>query len=469
VNQLYENQLVRKGDACFTELHFRNIKPTFMQEKARKGTRDNGRVSTVEMQIAARARNYPDEALTNLHQFIDEALLHECYGILNKQSASGVDHQTWKDYNQERKERIPQLLTAFKSGSYKAPHIRRVYIPKEDGKQRPLGLPTMEDKLLQTAVSKVLTPVYEQLFYDGSYGFRPGKSQHQALEELFKEVSFKRKRYIIDADIKNYFGSINHARLREVLDLKIKDGVIRKMIDKWLKAGILEESQVVYPTEGTPQGGTISPLLSNIFLHYVLDDWFIKQIQPLLKGESFLIRFADDFLLGFTTDEDAKRVMGVLGKRFEKYGINLHPEKTKLITLTDKDKDQGQDTFDFLGFTHYMSKSRKGKPILKRKTSRKKLRAALVRMNKWIKENRHSPFLEGLIADLNRKLRGYYQYYGVTFNSRAIVIYHARVKRMLFKWVNRRGAQEHLSWERFALRINVWSPLEKPKIYHKFF
>ena len=434
-----------------------------------RSTRDKGRVSTVEMQIAARARNYPEEALTNLHQFIDEELLHECYGILNKQSASGVDHQTWKDYDQDRKDRIPQLLTAFKSGSYKAPNIRRVYISKEDGTQRPLGLPTMEDKLLQTAVSKVLTPVYEQLFYDGSYGFRPGKSQHQALEELFKEVSFKRKRYIIDADIKNYFGSINHTRLREVLDLKIKDGVIRKMIDKWLKAGIQEESQVLYPTEGTPQGGTISPLLSNIFLHYVLDDWFIKQIQPLLKRESFLIRYADDFLMGFTNEEDAKRVMEVLGKRFEKYGIILHPEKTKLIKLDGKDVDTDHTTFDFLGFTHYLGKSLKGRQILKRKTSRKKLRGALVRMNKWIKENRHSPFLEGLIADLNRKLRGYYQYYGVTFNSRAIVIYHERVKRMLFKWVNRRGARESLTWEQFALRINVWSPLEKPKIYHKFF
>jgi RNA-directed DNA polymerase len=297
------------------------------KEKAKRSTRDEGKMSTVEMQIAERARNYPEEAITNLHQFIDEEFLHECYGTLNKQSASGIDEQTWKDYNELRKERIPQLVTAFKSGTYRAPNIRRVYIPKEDGKQRPLGLPTMEDKLLQTAVSQVLTPIYEQIFYNGSYGFRPGKSQHQALEELFKEVSFKGKRYIIDADIKNYFGSINHARLREVLDLKIKDGVIRKMIDKWLKAGIQEEGQLVYPTEGTPQGGVVSPLLSNIFLHYVLDDWFIKQIQPQLKGESFLIRFADDFLLGFTMEEDARRVMEVLGKRFEKYAIRLHLRK----------------------------------------------------------------------------------------------------------------------------------------------
>lgn len=438
------------------------------KEKAKRSTRDEGKMSTVEMQIAERARSYPEEAITNLNQFIDEEFLHECYKILNKQSASGVDQQTWSDYNQERKERIPQLLTAFKSGTYRAPNIRRVYIPKEDGKQRPLGLPTMEDKLLQTAVSKVLTPIYEQIFYNGSYGFRPGKSQHQALEELFKEVSFKGKRYIIEADIKNYFGSINQARLREVLDLKIKDGVIRKMIDKWLKAGIQEEAQVFYPTEGTPQGGSISPMLSNIFLHYVLDEWFIKQIQPLLKGESFLIRFADDFLLGFTNEEDARRVMEVLGKRFEKYAIKLHPEKTKLIKLDAKDENQEQDTFDFLGFTHYMSKSRKGKRILKRKTSRKKLRGALVRMNKWIQENRHSPFLEGLIADLNRKLRGYYQYYGVTFNSRQLRTYYEKVTRMLFKWINRRGARGHLSWEKFCLRINVWSPLEKPKIYHQY-
>lgn len=436
-------------------------------QQAKGSTRDKGKMSTVEMQIAARARSYPKEALTNLHQFIDEEFLHECYELLNRQSASGVDHKTWKDYNDERKERIPQLLGAFKSGSYKAPNIRRVYIPKEDGSQRPLGLPTMEDKLLQTAVSKVLTPVYEQMFYDGSYGFRRSKSQHQALEELFKEVSFKGKRYVIDADIKNYFGSINHAKLREVLDLKIKDGVIRKMIDKWLKAGIQEESQVEYPKEGTPQGGTISPLLSNVFLHYVLDEWFIKEIQPLLSGQSFLIRFADDFLLGFTREEDAQRVMAVLGKRFEKYGIVLHPEKTKLVKLDGQDEDEGPTTFDFLGFTHYMGKSLKGKRILKRKTSRKKLRGALVRMNQWLKENRHCS-LEELVADLNRKLRGYYQYYGITFNSRQMANYYAQVQRLLFNWVNRRGAQQRLTWQRFSLRIHVWSPLEQPRIYHKF-
>jgi RNA-directed DNA polymerase len=429
-------------------------------------TRDKGKMSTVEMQIAERSRRYPGEALTNLQQFIDGEYLEECLNLLNKQSASGVDGQSWKMYNEERKERIPELLKGFKSGTYRAPHIRRVYIPKGEGKHRPLGLPTIEDKVLQTAVSKILTPIYEGVFYDSSYGFRPGKSQHQALEELFQEVNFQGKRYIIDADMENYFGSINHGFLREFLDRKIKDGVIRKMIDKWLKAGVLEDDQVVYPTEGTPQGGTISPLLSNIYLHYVLDEWFKEEIQPRMKGKSFVIRFADDFLLGFTNGDDARRVMEVLPKRLGKYNLKLHPEKTKLIEL-DGTKDCDQRGFDFLGFTHFMGKSRKGKFILKRKTSGKKLRASLQRMTEWLRFNCHGR-LENVIAEVNQKLRGHYQYYGITFNSRQIGIYYETVKRLLYKWTNRCGGQRQLSWERFVLRAEVWSPLLKPRICHSY-
>jgi group II intron reverse transcriptase/maturase len=463
VNQLYENQSVRKGDACFTELHFRNIRPP-QEKKKMRSTRDKGKMSTVEMQIAERSRRYPGEALTNLQQFIDEEFLEECLSILNKQSASGVDGQSWKAYNEERKERIPELLKGFKSGSYRAPNIRRVYIPKGDGKQRPLGIPTIEDKVLQTAVSKILMPVYEGIFYESSYGFRLGKSQHQALEELFKEVSFQGKRYIIDADMENYFGSISHQWLREFLDRKIKDGVIRKMIDKWLKAGVLEDDQVRYPTEGTPQGGSISPLLSNIYLHYVLDEWFKEEIQPLLKGKSFLIRFADDFLLGFTDGEDARRVMEVLPKRLGRYNLKLHPEKTKLLELDGT--QEGKRGFDFLGFTHYMGKSMKGNSILKRKTSGKKLRASLQRMNDWLKFNRHDR-LEHLIAELNLKLGGHYQYYGITFNTRKLDCYYETVKRLLHKWSNRCGSRK-LSWKQFILRAEVWSPLLKPRIYHSY-
>jgi RNA-directed DNA polymerase len=421
---------------------------------------------TVEMQIANRARSHPKDALTNLHEFIDEGMLHLSFEELNKNAASGVDGETWRSYDKRRSERIPQLLAEFKSGKFKAPNIRRVYIPKGDGKFRPLGLPTVEDKVLQKAVTDVLTPVYEQIFHTSSYGYRPGKSPHQGLEKLFSEVSFKNKRYIIDADMQNYFGSINHQCLREFLDQRIKDGVIRKMIDKWLKAGVLENGQIAYPTEGTPQGGTISPLLSNVYLHYVLDEWFNEQIKPLLKGDSMLLRFADDFLLGFTDRDDAMRVMQVLPRRLGKYGLTLHPEKTKLIELVEGKKQQDR-TFDFLGFTHYMSTSRKGKPILKRKTSSKKMSASLKRMDDWIKANRHVGVKE-LIVRVNQKLRGYYGYYGITFNSRKLKSYYEQTKRKLHKWLNRRGGKRCWNWDKMTKLTTEWIPLLKPKIYHSY-
>lgn len=421
-------------------------------------------MSTVEMQIAARSREKRG-ALTNLHQFIGMDHLYTSFNQLNKKSASGVDGETWQSYEKRREERIPQLLTAFKSGSYRAPSIRRAYIPKGDGKMRPLGLPTIEDKLLQMSVTRVLQPVYEEVFYDCSYGFRPGKSQHKALDQLFQEVSFKGMRYIIDADMRDYFGSIDHSQLRDLLDRKIKDGVIRRMIDKWLKAGVLEEGQLIYPKSGTPQGGTVSPVLSNVYLHYVLDEWFIEQIQTKLRGRSFIIRFADDFLLGFTHKEDAERVMKVLPHRLDKYGLTLHPEKTQLISLAGD--DEGQKTFDFLGFTHYMGKSKKGKAILKRKTSRKKLILALNRSNEWIKRNRHIP-VKNLIEQLNVKLVGHYRYYGITFNSRSLNNYLLRVEAQLFKWLNRRGGKNSYTWEEFNKMKTEWIPIAKPKIYHKY-
>lgn len=422
---------------------------------------------TVEMQIANRARSYPNEALTNLHDFIDEGLLHLSFEELNKKAASGVDGETWVSYGEKRIERIPALLSGFKSGQYRAPNIRRVYIPKGEGAYRPLGIPTVEDKVLQKAVTDVLTPVYEQIFHPTSFGFRPGKSQHQALEMLYKEVSFKNKRYIIDADMQNYFGSINHHCLREFLDQRIKDGVIRKMIDKWLKAGVLENGQITYPTSGSPQGGTISPLLSNVYLHYVLDEWFIKQIQPMLKGESFLLRFADDFLLGFTNKSAAMRVMEVLPRRLGKYGLTLHPEKTRLIDL-EEGEGQQRDTFDFLGFTHYMSKSRKGTTILKRKTSRKKFSATLKRLDEWLKFNRHMGVRE-LILQLNQKLRGHYGYYGITFNSRKLKSYYEQATRTLHKWLNRRGGKQTAwNWDKVTKLTKEWMPLLKPKIYHSY-
>lgn len=423
-------------------------------------------MSTEELQIAERARKHKHTALTNVSQFIDEAMLRKSYHSLNKNSSPGIDGKYWHNYSLESEFRIPELLSEFKSGKYRAPSIRRVYIDKGKTGKRPLGIPTIEDKILQESVRRVLAPIYEEDFKDFSFGFRKGYSAHQAIEYMFREVSFNGLHYIIDADIKNYFGSISHSVLREFLDLRVKDGVIRRTINKWLKAGILEDKQLQYPKEGTPQGGLVSPLLSNIYLHYVLDEWFAEQIQPLLKGRSFIVRYADDFVLGFDNSHDAKRVMEVLLKRFEKYNLELHPDKTKLIDLRSK-RGEGERSFDFLGFTHFLGASRKGKMILKRKTSSKKLSMSLQKVHDWIKINRHRK-LKDLIFELNLKLRGHYNYYGITFNSRRIKGFYHQVRRILQRWLNRRGGRSVWNWERYNRLVTEWIPLLKPSIYHSF-
>jgi group II intron reverse transcriptase/maturase len=424
------------------------------------------KMSTVELQIAERARKHKHTALTNVSHVIDEAMLTQSYRSLNKNSSPGVDGKYWHNYSLEAQFRIPELLTEFKSGMYRAPSIRRVYIDKGKTGKRPLGIPTIEDKILQESVRRVLTPIYEEDFKDFSFGFRKGYSTHQAIEYMFREVSFNGLHYIIDADIKNYFGSINHAQLREFLDLRVKDGVIRRMLNKWLKAGILEDKQLHYPKEGTPQGGLVSPLLSNIYLHYVLDEWFVGQVQPLLNGRSFIVRYADDFVLGFDNACDARRVMSVLPKRFNKYKLELHADKTKMINLRSK-RGEGDRSFDFLGFTHFLGATRNGKVVLKRKSSSKKLRLSLEKIQVWIKKNRHRKLKE-LIFELNLKLRGHYNYYGITFNSKGIHAYYYHVRRILQKWLNRRGGRSVWNWERYNLLVSQWIPLLKPKIYHSY-
>lgn len=421
-------------------------------------------MSTNELQIAARAIKHKGEALHSLNQFIDEALLERCYRHLNKNSSSGVDGENWYEFGINATIRIPELLRKFKTGEYKAPNIRRVYIPKGDDDKRPLGIPTIEDKVLQAGVRSVLEPIYEKEFKNFSYAFRPNRSTHQAIDYMTRKITFDGIRYIIDADLKNYFGSIAHGLLREFIARRVNDGVIKRMLNKWMKAGILEEGEVTYPTEGTPQGGIVSPLLSNIYLHYVLDEWFSGQIQPLLKGNSFIVRYADDFILGFSSKEEAMQVMEVLPKRFGKYKLSLHPDKTKLIDL-ECEAGEGERSFDFLGFTHYRSKGRKGNPVLKHKTSSKKLTKSITQTEEWIKENRHRKLKE-LITELNVKMRGHYNYYGITFNKKGITCFYIEICNRLHKWLNRRGGKTIWTWERFFLLINKWFPLMRPKLYH---
>ena len=424
------------------------------------------KMSTVELQIAERARKYRGEALYNFHHFIDAPLLQECYEKLNKKSAWGIDGKTWQQYGLEFPERCDSLLDEFKSGRYRAPAIRRVYIPKDKHGQRPLGIATIEDKVLQASVRKVMEPIFEEEFKPFSFGFRPGCSQHQAIDYMSEQVSFQGMHYIIDADIKDYFGSINHGILREFLDKRVKDGVIRKMIDKWLKAGVMEGGNISYPEEGTQQGSVISPLLSNIYLHYVLDEWFSEEIQPLLKGKSFMVRYADDSVLGFSDKSDAEKVMEVLPKRFAKYGLTLHPEKTKLIDLNSQ-RGGSDRSFDFLGFTHFLGRSRKGLKVLKRKTSSKRLTRAIVNISKFIKLNRHLKLRE-LIAAINIKLRGHYSYYGITFNYYSLSRFRFEVVRSLYKWLNRRGGKRKWNWDNVTFLVEQWYPLVKPLIYHSY-
>jgi len=423
-------------------------------------------MSTVKLQIAERARKFKGEALYNLHHFIDAPLLQESYEQLNKKSAEGIDGKSWLQYGLEFTERRTSLLAEFKSGRYRAPALRRVYIPKDKHSQRPIDIATTEDKVLQKGVLSAIEPIFEEDFKPFSYGFRPGRSQHQAIDYMFKKVSFEKMHYIIDADIQNYFGSINHGNLRDFLDKRVKDGVIRRMIDKWLKAGIMKSGNIEYPEHGTQQGSVISPILSNIYLHYVLDEWFSEQIQPLLKGKSFIVRYADDFILGFTDKTDADRVMEVLPKRFAKYELTLHPEKTKLIDLNSKRGRTGR-SFDFLGFTHFLSESRKGNKVLKRKTSSKRLTKAIVNISNFIRLNRHTKLKE-LLARINVKMRGHYLYYGITFNSKGICCYYVQVRRTLYKWLNRRGGKRKWNWESFSLLVDKWIPLVKPLIKYSY-
>ena len=311
---------------------------------------------TKQQWIAEQAREHPDRVFTSLHHLIDIDWVSEAYRRTRKDGATGIDGVTAADYAKDLEANLESLLSRIKSGSYRAPPVRRHYIPKADGTKRPLGIPTFEDKVAQRAILMLLEPIYETDFLPCSYGFRRGRSAHDALNELRTGIIEQRQRWVIDADISKYFDSITHSHLRSFLDLRIKDGVARRMIDKWLKAGVLEEDALHRPVAGTPQGGVISPMLSNIFLHQVLDEWFENVAKPRLHGRCQLVRFADDFVIAFEDRHSGKRMFDVLGKRLGRYGLTLHETKTRYVDFRRR-RPYGRHwmasatTFDFLGFT----------------------------------------------------------------------------------------------------------------------
>ena len=421
-------------------------------------------VSTKQERIAELAKQTPPMSFTSLNHFLDEGWFMEAFKRLKKDRAAGVDHESVSDYGENLEENIHDLIDRAKSGSYFAPPVKRVYIPKANsGEKRPIGIPTTEDKLLQRAVVMLLEPIYETDFLDCSYGFRPGRSPHDALARIRDVIMGMGGGWVLDVDVSKYFDNLDHTHLREFLRLRVSDGVIRKLIDKWLKAGVLSESGLSYQDKGTPQGGVISPLLSNIYLHYVLDSWIEEVVKPLLVGPCELVRFADDFVLIFKHRADAEKVFEVLPKRLSKYGLAMHPDKTRLVWFSPYGKDN-PETFTFLNFTHYWGKSRKGRWVVKRKTSGKRFSKAVGDIHDWCRKNRHLK-VKDQHRILSAKVRGHYNYFGIKGNYRSLARYLYEVCRKWRYWLNRRNRENRMPWERFVILLERY-PLPKPRIMH---
>jgi RNA-directed DNA polymerase len=430
-----------------------------------------GSVSTRLQRIAELARESPGMAFTTLAHHVDIEFLRAAYDLTRKDGAVGVDGQTAEAYAADLEGNLASLLDRFKSGDYYAPLVRRVHIPKGDGtKTRPIGIPTFEDKVMQRAVAMVVAAVYEQDFLECSYGFRPGKSAHQALEALWRSTMKMNGGWVVEVDIRSFFDTLEPGHLRAFLGRRVRDGVLRRTIDKWLKAGVLEEGRVTRPEAGTPQGGVISPLLANIYLHEVMDRWFRDEVQPRLGGGSFMVRYADDLVVVCELESDARRVLEVLPKRFGKYGLELHPEKTRLVRFgrpKDEDEGPGPGSFDFLGFTHHWAKSRTGKWVVKRKTAGSRLSRALKAARVWLRSHRHKE-VATQHRSLVRKLLGHYAYYGITGNAPSLSRFMHEVRREWRKWLGRRSQRAALSWERFGQLLSRY-PLPPIRVVHSIY
>ncbi len=431
-------------------------------------------VSTKQQRIAELAKQSPQMGFTSLAHYIDLRWLYEAYLRTRKDGAVGVDGQTAADYAADLGGNLRSLLERAKSGTYRAPPVRRVHIPKGDSttETRPIGVPTFEDKVLQRAVVLVLEAIYEQDFLPCSYGFRPGRSAHQALDTLWQQLMGMGGGWVVEVDIRKFFDTLDHAHLRALLKRRVRDGVLLRLIGKWLKAGVLEDGEHSFPTTGSPQGGVISPLLANVYLHYVLDVWFEEEVKPRLQGRAFLIRYADDFVLGFAEEADARRVLDVLPKRFGKYGLTIHPEKTRLVDFrsrrrADRTAAAGAaqaGSFDLLGFTHVWGRSRKGTWVVKRRTAPRRFRRAVTKIGQWLRFNRHQPVAEQH-QTLWQKLRGHFAYYGITGNGEALRRFRDAVARLWRKWLMRRKRHGFIPWTRF-LRLLARYPLPPPVPVH---
>ena len=428
--------------------------------------------------IAKVARERPQEKFTSLAHLINEEMLTICHKEMDGKKAAGIDAVTKQTYDKNLEPNLKDLVQRMKRHAYRPQPARRTYIPKPGtNKQRPLGIPAYEDKLVQAALAKILTAIYEQEFLDSSFGFRPNRSCHDAIKVLNSILMRRPINYIVDVDIKGFFEHVNHDWMIKFIEHRIQDPNIIRLIKRFLKAGTMEEGIKYDTIEGTPQGGLVSPVISNIYLHYVIDLWFEKYVRKQCLGAAFMVRYADDNIFCFESKAEANAFYKALPERLSKFGLEISAEKSKIIAFgrnaRKKDHNDGNgsggkpETFDFLGFKHYCSKNRNGKFRVKRKTSSKKFRASLLRFKLWIQENRHMP-MEVLMKKLGRKLQGYYQYYGITDNTEMMRKFLDELRRHLFKNLNRRSQIRSYNWGKFPLLLRKY-PLPRPKIYVNIF
>jgi len=438
---------------------------------ARRGTGEQ--TSTKLLSITRRAREDPKCRFTSLAHLLNVDFLRECFRELERDKAPGIDGVTVEEYGVNLEENLRDLVERLKAKRYRPQPVRRVYIPKTDGSKRALGLPAVEDKIVQAGVKKILEAIFEVDFADVSYGFRPRRNCHLAIEALDKTIMNRAVNYVVDMDIEKFFDSIDHRWMMECLRQRVTDGSLLRLIGRFLRMGVMEEGKYIEADRGTPQGGILSPLLANIYLHYVLDLWFEKKIKRQVKGFAQLIRYADDFVVCFQAGTEAKAFSEQLKQRLEKFGLRVAENKSRVIPfgrfVWGKARKEGGKvaTFDFLGFTFYCAESRQGRFWVGRKTARKKYVQKLKAMNQWLKDVRNVTELKAWWKVLRQKLAGHYRYYGIAGNKRAMMQFRDQTVKLAYKWVNRRSQKKSYNWAQFR-RFLQYNPLPVPKIYHPF-
>jgi len=420
------------------------------------------------------AKSDPTFEFMSLAHHLNVEFLKDCYLNLDRNKAVGVDRVSWLEYKQNLDENLETLVEKLKRKAFKPLPAKRVYIPKGNGEMRPLGISTIENKIVESGIARIIGSIYEADFYDFSYGFRPNKNAHQALKVIGDSINFKPVNHIVEADIKGFFDNVEHELLLEFLKIRIKDTSLLFLINRFLKAGYIDNNLLVKSDKGTPQGSILSPMLANIFLHYVLDEWFDKTVKRYVNGYCELVRYADDFICLVQFENDASKILRALDNRFDKYKLQLHPDKTKVFSFgrfekqNAKTQNRKANTFDFLGFTHYCDKTRKGYFKVGRKTSAKKFRAKAKELNLWLKSIRNLVLTKDWWKILKLKLQGHYEYYGISENYISIMKFYKLAIKLAKKWMNRRSQKRTMNWDKMKVYLELY-PLPKPSIRHSFY